>query len=79
MAPSDAMKARAEAFGSDPGEVLWTLCPKCMATSATGIYLLPLRAIKGSSNRLYALGFSWTALTNNSKEGFSCLVGVLVR
>lgn len=29
---------------------------------------------RGNSSSLYVLGASWTALSNNSKEGFSCLV-----
>lgn len=34
----------------------------------------PLRAAKSSSNRLYALGVSWTALANLSKEECPCLL-----
>lgn len=40
---------------------------------------LPSTSTKDNTNRLHVLGFSWITLTNNSKEGFSCMVGVFVR
>lgn len=60
--------------------------PLCSASEVQDIFNnrdLPLTSgwcvTKGNSNRLYVLGASWTALTNNSK-GFLCLVlGTFVR
>lgn len=42
---------------------------KCMLSLATGNYLPPLWIAKVNSNRLYALGVSWTSPANDSKEG----------
>lgn len=47
--------------------------------STRDLAIPPLRAAKGNSNNLYILGACWTTLTNNTKEGFLCLVlGVLL-
>lgn len=44
------------------------------AFSSRDLAIPPLRAAKGSSNNLYVLGACWTTLSNNTKEGFLCLV-----
>lgn len=42
MVPSSTMKASTwgEGFGSDPAQILWILCPKCMVPIAIRVYFL---------------------------------------
>lgn len=53
----------------------WALFLKCAVSSPMGTHLLPpCGTSKVIYNRPYVLGISWTALANNSKEGFLCLI-----
>jgi len=48
-----------EAFRSDPAQVFWALCLKCMVSLAIGTYLLPLRiwgAIRHDRNNPQCFG-----------------------
>lgn len=59
---------------SSHSEVSGALFLRCTVSSAKWIHLTSLSIIKGNRNTLYILGVSSTALVNNSKEDFLCLV-----
>lgn len=72
IVPSGTVKLvwREEAFGLVLAQ--WSLSPVSEANSVFSNMDLR-RATKDSSNRLYALGVSWTVLVHNSEEGFLSL------